>query len=65
MSEMNLSELLINLNELIDFQGLMNSQLVTAFTFDLKSVKDTLIIEGIIFQYLKTLLSNIIGIISQ
>lgn len=41
MSEMNLSELLINLNELIDFQGLMNSQLVTAFTFDLKSVKDT------------------------
>lgn len=41
MSEMNLSELLINLNELIDFQGLMNSQLVTAFTFDLKSVKET------------------------
>lgn len=41
MSEMNLSELLINLNELIDFQGLMNSQLVTAFIFDLKSVKDT------------------------
>lgn len=41
MSEMNLSELLINLNELIDFQGLMNSQLVTAFNFDLKSVKDT------------------------